>query len=239
MTEKGRRFYLPTRVQFPSEKRGEILDYLKAAESNLVPAIRDSREGTKAALTALTKLFTWYRLASDDEQGAKGRGAILLSVLADLPAWAIVMAVDQWLGGSAGDHDYRFMPAPAILRSIALNLLAPHRSQAEKIKQLLAAEQDRPVEPTEGERERIAAGFKELSATLGALNAVEKAEAEDRQRQKSKETNQRFFEDDCRESGVDPGRGYSPSLERIVRIQIKNRDGGESTHRVLFSSEGS
>lgn len=204
----------------------------------MVPAIRESREGTKDALDALKKLFVVYPQTTGERDDARDRGAIMLHVLGDLPAWAIVEAVDRWLRGAAGSkHDYRWMPAPAVLRAIAMELLWPHREDAKRLKQLLAASDERDAEPVEGERERVIAGFQELKENLDAVGAEERKARKLRAEVFSAESNRRLFESECDHHGMPKDSGVSPSLGQLVKEFLRSGVGGASISHETLSTE--
>lgn len=221
-TQEGgnRRYFLPARLTIDGEQKAGARKHLIEAEAELVPAIRDSADGTREALAALTNLFTVYPQMTGERDDVRQRGKIVLQVLGDLPAWAICEAVSRWLKGEAGPgNNYSFAPAPAVLRAVALGLLEPARNDATKIRTLLAAADNEPAQPVEGERERVAAGFKSLSEALGEKGAVTKRERKEQSDEFTKETNRRLFERACEGSGLDPTGdfAYSPELVRSLK----------------------
>ena len=87
----------------------------------------------------------------------------------------------------------------------------------------MAASENNQPERTEGERERVAAGFKSLSDEMNEWGSFGENERQENRRQASMEANRFFYEQECREAGVDSRRGYSPSLEKLVSEQNAKR----------------
>jgi hypothetical protein len=131
---------------------------------NLTPNQRAEAEGyrdrMRAALSSddplrlrnavLAKMIMAYPMgAGSGELGAAARAESYLDALSDMPAWAIAAAVRRWNRGQAGDYNYSFAPAPAILRRIVDGILAPCRVELEKAEIALSAVSiDRAVDPT-------------------------------------------------------------------------------------------
>ena len=220
MEDGRRRYFLPTGIRFENAEITAIEGCLLEAESQLVPAIRDSRDGTKAAIAALENLFTIHANQTANDGGIGKRIEIYICALGDLPAHAIVDAVDKWLRGEAGNHDYHWAPVPAILREVALSVISPARSRAQQVRRLLAAMEFGEEQPTEGERERIAAGFKDLIASMGAGGEEAKKDAAERLERFTMETNRRFFERECAEMGFPVDSTISPSLAASIKQSL-------------------
>lgn len=135
---------------------------------NLTP----KREEFPKALEAIGKLLFAYAIGQTTEHAAKGRAAVYLEVVRDLPGWAVVQAVQKWLRHEAGDYDYHWQPMPPEFRVVVLQQTAAMRHQAVQIERLLSAcgaEHEAPK--SEEERQRVLDGFKKLSDILGGKQA--------------------------------------------------------------------
>lgn len=97
----------------------------------------------------LAKMIMAYPMcAGSGELGAAARAEAYLDALSDMPAWAIAEAVRRWNRGQAGEHNYSFAPAPAILRRIVDGILAPCRVDLGKVEiALKAVPLERAVDP--------------------------------------------------------------------------------------------
>lgn len=161
-TEDGKEiFYLAGNAELTDSERSGLVILLREAEGHLIPAIRDSAAGQKQAIEALTALFRSYLPPSVSEATVGLRAKIMLEVLSDLPAHAIVEAIGLWLKGEAGDYNYGFEPKPPILRQLALSRLTQANSQAHEIKKILAAADYKKPVADEGERQRTLTAIQE------------------------------------------------------------------------------
>lgn len=219
-TEDGREiYYLAGNAKITESERSGLLTLLQEAEGHLVPAIKDSVAGQKQAIQALAVLFRPYLPSNVSEATVEARAKIMLEVLSDLPAHAIVEAVGLWLKGEAGAYDYNFEPKPPILRQVALKRLDRAKAQAREIRNILAAADYSPPTPVEGERERVAAGLKELSAELGNRmdEYLRKGKAE--RDAFSMRANKSAFEKECEDNGFPKDSPVSPSLAKLIKNQ--------------------
>lgn len=134
----------------------------------VVGYLEPSRDEFPAALEAVGKLLFAYAVGQTTETAAKGRAAVYLEVVRDLPGWAVAQAVRKWLRHEAGDYDYHWPPMPPEFRMVCLMQTAPMRQEAIRLERLLnaAGSKDEP-ERTPEERQRVVDGFKSLSEILG------------------------------------------------------------------------
>lgn len=79
-----------------------------------------------------------------DAEAEKMAGAFYRQALEDLPAGAIVKAVERI---NRGEVKARFMPSPAEMRAIVLAVLEPYRSEAYEIRAILEAKVIADVRP--------------------------------------------------------------------------------------------
>jgi hypothetical protein len=88
------------------------------------------RDGTaeKATTVIVTKLLLALPGQRTSEAGAEAKGEAYMAALDDVPCWAVAEAVRRWYRGDCDHilepkeprHNYSFVPAPAILRRLAM-----------------------------------------------------------------------------------------------------------------------
>jgi hypothetical protein len=89
------------------------------------------------------------------EATLSAKAAAYLDAVGDQPAWALQEAVRRWNRGECGDHNYNFAPAPAVLRRVVEDVLAPYHAALVKVETALTAvSHDRAMDSTPIEREK-------------------------------------------------------------------------------------
>lgn len=89
----------------------DLLDY--------TPAKHPSADAE--ALVILAKMLKALPGQRLDEAGSEASTEAYLAALEDVPTWSLTLAMRNWYRGACGpDHDYRWRPGPAELRSIAM-----------------------------------------------------------------------------------------------------------------------
>lgn len=166
-----------------TEQRAEA----ERARDQLEQAMRadDEPETRKARLGIVAKMLLAYPVAGASAETGKARAEAYLDALDDAPPWAIAEAVKAWHKGQCGeDHDYRWAPAPAVLRMIALEKVTPVRAAAMHVAGLLAAKSlDEAMKEGGKNRDpRVVDGFKKLSEYLHTGKSADAVIAEDRMR---------------------------------------------------------
>lgn len=95
----------------------------------------------QATLIAVSKMQLSLAGKESGELAAEARGEAYMAALEDVPCWAVQEAARKWYRGQCGDgHDYRWMPAPFILRNIAQNEELRVSATVRKLRDLIAAE---------------------------------------------------------------------------------------------------
>jgi hypothetical protein len=99
-----------------------------------------------ATLAVVTTLMLALPSFQQNEVGAEASGEAFLAALDDIPTWAVAAAVRRWYRGDCGEneqrqpYDYRWRPAPADLRRIALTEKFRVYGLVKPLERLLAAE---------------------------------------------------------------------------------------------------
>lgn len=87
----------------------------------------------------ISKMLLTYPVANASTESGKARGEAYLEALDDVPPVVLAQAIRQWNRGEAGDHDYRWAPAPAVLRAVCTKIREPLMSAAADLRALLGA----------------------------------------------------------------------------------------------------
>lgn len=152
-----------TESALPSGARVGLASRFRALDESLAPASRD------AILSVLASVSFMPTRAETDPANVKAFLSIEAADLetSRLPAWSLDAAARAYRLGEAGDGHWR--PTAGDLASYARQKVAAHRREREKIGQVLRARLLPPQNSASPEqRERVAAGLRELAAKLSA-----------------------------------------------------------------------
>lgn len=145
--------------------------------------------------------------------------------LSDLPLFAIEDACRQVAKGYVDGLSPDFPPSAARLHQLAMDACALLKKEMTEIHEVLNAKAYH--EPTEAERDRIAAGFQKLSEDLAENDRMSARPDREQSGKRLDAANQRIFARECAEAGVDPKAGVSPSLLKLLGAPV-SRDKGEA-----------
>lgn len=87
-------------------------------------------------------LLAFPAAGSSSEAAAQARSDVYDDALEDMPPWALNAAIKRWAKGDVPADcvgNFAFAPAPAVLRKLVKNELAPFELQAAKLNRLLKA----------------------------------------------------------------------------------------------------
>lgn len=123
-----------------------------------------------ATLVVITKMLYARPSSQQSEVGIEAIGESYQIALDDVPTWAVIAAVRKWYRGECGmrergePYDYRWRPAPAELRRLAIVERAPLLERIHVLQKLLKVE---PLsEFSEQHEAHMRARYAELSASL-------------------------------------------------------------------------
>jgi hypothetical protein len=123
----------------------------------LADALSDGgANGEKARAVVLMKMLMGLAGPLLTERSAEAKAEAYHDAVGDLPPWAIHEAIRRWHRGECGEHNYAFPPAPATLRQITEEILAPYRAayeKAEAVANVLSI--DRAMDPTPLEAQNL------------------------------------------------------------------------------------
>lgn len=96
----------------------------------------------------IAKMLMTYPTPNATEQTGAARGDAYLEALDDIPPAVLADGMRRWNRGEAGDHDYRWAPAPAVLRAVCVKITEPLTEAIRDLEGLLGAlTVDRAMDP--------------------------------------------------------------------------------------------
>lgn len=87
----------------------------------------------------IAKLLLTYPVPNASAEAGKARGEAYIEALHDVPFGVLAEAIRRWNRGEVGDHDYRWAPAPAVLRLVCQKITDPLRDAIADLNSLLKA----------------------------------------------------------------------------------------------------
>jgi hypothetical protein len=136
---------LPADQVLALSERRAIEGHVAALERVLHATPMTSAKAEGETLTHVAKLMMALPGQRANEKGAEATGEAYQAALDDIPPWAVAAAIRRWYRGDAPPagghpHDYRWRPAPAVLRSISFAEAAALRGRMIELRRLLDAQ---------------------------------------------------------------------------------------------------
>jgi hypothetical protein len=137
---------LPVSLTLTPLERAEIERHVSDLKLLCEQTPHTNPQWEAATLVVVTKLMLALPSAQQNEAGAEASGEAFMAALDDIPTWAVAAAARRWYRGDCGEnehrqpYDYRWRPAPADLRRIALNEKLRVYGLLKPFQRLLAAE---------------------------------------------------------------------------------------------------
>jgi hypothetical protein len=127
---------MPTREQRTLIEQHEVA---LSAVLEMTPD-EDERHGEQT-MTAVTKMLLVLPSRESGDLMSQAKGEAYMAALEDVPSWAVQEAMRKWYRAECGERfDYRWQPAPATLREIALIEVYRVKGVRRKLREVLAAE---------------------------------------------------------------------------------------------------
>jgi hypothetical protein len=127
---------MPTELQ-----RQVILSHIEALRPLMAQTPERDEGAAKTTLVLVTQLMLTMPGQKATEQSAEAKAEAYMVALEDVPAWTVSEALRGWFRGTYGpDHDYRWAPAPATLRKLALSEAWKVEGRVRLLEKLLTAE---------------------------------------------------------------------------------------------------
>lgn len=134
---------LPKTMMLGSSERQQIEAYVGALRRSIDRTPDNSADAEAETLVLIGKLMLALPGQRASEAGAEAVGEAYQIAVGDLPPWSVSAALRRWYRRDAPPdkvpHDYRWRPAPAILRTIAFEEMLKVRGRAVELDRLLAA----------------------------------------------------------------------------------------------------
>jgi hypothetical protein len=137
---------LPSNLILNPPERAEIERHVAALLALCEQTPQANADWETATLVVVTKLMLALPSTQQNELGAEASGEAFMAALEDIPTWAVAAAAHRWYRGDCGKdehdqpYDYRWRPAPADLRKIALTEKFRVYGRVTTLRRLLAAE---------------------------------------------------------------------------------------------------
>jgi hypothetical protein len=137
---------LPVSLTLTPLERAEIERHVSDLKLLCEQTPHTNPQWEAATLVVVTKLMLALPSAQQNEAGAEASGEAFMAALDDIPTWAVAAAARRWYRGDCGEnehrqpYDYRWRPAPADLRRIALSEKLRVYGLLKPFQRLLAAE---------------------------------------------------------------------------------------------------
>lgn len=132
---------LPKSLILGSEQKMHVEQHVAALTAALaMTPIEDERHG-ELTLTTVTKMTLVLPSRDAGELANEAKGEAYMAALEDVPSWAVQEAMRKWYRAECGPkHDYKWQPAPATLRSVAMGETYRVMAVRRKLQEVAAAE---------------------------------------------------------------------------------------------------
>jgi hypothetical protein len=135
---------LPVALMLTPQHRAAIEQHVAAVTALLEQTPERNDRFGQRTLVVVSKLLVTLAGRESGELAGAAKGEAYMAALDDVPCWAAEEGARLWYRGECGaQHNYTWPPAPAVLRGIARLPECAVRSRATRLRQLLAAEEER------------------------------------------------------------------------------------------------
>lgn len=123
-----------------------MANYCEAIEQLCEQTPEKLEAAEQAVLVVTSKMLLALASQKNSETGAEAKGEAFMAALDDAPHWAVEAAVRGWYRGASErldpkqPHDFRWAPAPATLRALAMIEAYRVKGRAVALRKLIAAE---------------------------------------------------------------------------------------------------
>jgi hypothetical protein len=123
------------------EQKAVIEQHLSALGNALVMTPADDMKHAELTMTTVSKMTLVLPSRESGDLAAEARGEAFMAALEDVPSWAVQEAMRKWYRAECGPkHDYKWQPAPATLRELAMIEMYRVMGTRRKLRALLVAE---------------------------------------------------------------------------------------------------
>lgn len=140
-----------------------VEQHISALSNALAMTPEQDIRHAELTMTTVTKMTLVLPSREVGDLAGEARGEAFMAALEDVPCWAVQEAMRKWYRAECGPkHDYKWQPAPATLRELAMLETYRVMGTRRKLSELIAAEPLR--EFADGEeatmRDKLAGLFK-------------------------------------------------------------------------------
>jgi hypothetical protein len=166
---------LPACLILSQDQKMLIEQHVRAMDTVLAMTPEaDGRHG-EATMVAVSKMLLVLPSRESGDLGGEAKGEAFMDALEDVPFWAVQEAMRKWHRGEHGSkHDYKWQPAPAVLRDLAMVETYQVMGTRRRLKELLIAEP--LVEFTDAYRAEMR---EKLTAVVRGVLSVNKKTSDD------------------------------------------------------------
>jgi hypothetical protein len=132
---------LPKSLILGREQKMLVEQHVAALNAVLaMTPVKDIRHG-ELTMTTVTKMTLVLPSKEVGELAGEARGEAFMAALDDVPSWAVQEAMRKWHRAEYGPrHDYKWQPAPATLRELAMIEVYRVMGTRRKLNDILLAE---------------------------------------------------------------------------------------------------
>lgn len=112
---------LPSSLILSSDQKMLIEQHIRAMDSVIAMTPQADVGYGEATMVAVSKMMLVLPSRESGDLGGEAKGEAFMDALEDVPFWAVQEAMRKWHRSEYGPkHDYRWQPAPATLRELAM-----------------------------------------------------------------------------------------------------------------------
>ena len=132
---------LPTSLILGKEQRVQVEQHVSALTAALAMTPEDDMRHAELTMTTVTKMTLVLPSKEVGDLAGEARGEAFMAALDDVPSWAVQEAMRKWHRAEYGPkHDYKWQPAPATLRQLAMHEVYLVMGTRRKLNNILVAE---------------------------------------------------------------------------------------------------
>jgi len=141
---------LPSNLILSQRQKQHIEQHVGRINEMLAMTPDEDTSHGELTLSTVTKMTLVLPSRESGDLGGEAKGEAYMAALEDVPSWAVQEAMRRWHRAEYGTkHDYRWQPAPATLREIAMIEVYRVMAIRRQLNDLLLAEPELVFTPKE------------------------------------------------------------------------------------------
>ncbi|MEZ0064018.1 hypothetical protein ABIF26_009580 [Bradyrhizobium elkanii] len=146
---------LPKSLILDQEQKMLVERHISSLDAVLAMTPCEDELHGQATLMAVTKMTLVLPSRETGDLANEARGEAFMAALEDVPSWAVQEAMRKWYRAEHGQkYDYKWQPAPATLRELAMTEVYRVKGVRRRLNNLLVAEPLVEFSPAEEEAMR-------------------------------------------------------------------------------------